>query len=412
MKAKSLLYLATAAFVHAQGNLTPPGPPAASMKTLSQVEPRTDVLTLPGSADAVHIISAPGSYYLSGNLAAASGKSGIRISSSNVTLDLHGFHISGSQSNSLISGVQLSASQQQNITITNGSISGMSNGILRDSPAVPGSYLKNTLVSEVHVANCANFGIGLTSARTTRVTHCSVQGGLVSIQAGSVSHCSAETGLSGQDAILASGDVSHSTGIATGSQTTGITAGGSVTDCMGTGAAAGIIGGSVKNSLGETNDGSASGSYGIFSDSNVENCIGDAFFAFGGWGIYATGNVSSSRGLSRDGSGIEAQGNVQNSVGTNMYLGSGIEAKNVENSSGITESGIGIYAGSSVSNSTGYADDRFLMIGSGIIGISARIISFSHGEVFGATGPGLVCTLALGCTSSGGNIITNKYQMP
>ena len=56
--------------VQAQGSLTPPGAPATTMKTLEQVEPRIDVLTLSGDATYHHVITQPGSYYLSGNLGA------------------------------------------------------------------------------------------------------------------------------------------------------------------------------------------------------------------------------------------------------------------------------------------------------------------------------------------------------
>ena len=47
-----------------QGTLTPPGAPLPTMKTLDQIEART---AIPGGS-APYTISAPGSYYLTGNL--------------------------------------------------------------------------------------------------------------------------------------------------------------------------------------------------------------------------------------------------------------------------------------------------------------------------------------------------------
>jgi hypothetical protein len=78
------------------GPLNPPtGPVAPTYKTLAEVEPRTPVESLAGSPTALHIISAPGSYYLTGPITGAPGKSAIEISASKVTLDLRGFSLAG-----------------------------------------------------------------------------------------------------------------------------------------------------------------------------------------------------------------------------------------------------------------------------------------------------------------------------
>ena len=73
-----------------QGALTPPGPPSPTMKSLSQIEPRTAIASST-------TITAPGSYYLTGNLAISSGNA-ITIAANNVALDLNGFTISSTAS--------------------------------------------------------------------------------------------------------------------------------------------------------------------------------------------------------------------------------------------------------------------------------------------------------------------------
>ena len=116
-----------------QGALTPPGAPAATMKTLDQIEPRTPVNTntAPGNSSAQFVISQPGSYYLTGNITSAgvSGQNGIQIATSNVTLDLNGFSLLANQNtvsgnNTLHDSAIYITNTCNNITVRNGIISG------------------------------------------------------------------------------------------------------------------------------------------------------------------------------------------------------------------------------------------------------------------------------------------------
>jgi hypothetical protein len=79
------------------GPLSPPGAPVSSYKTLVEVEPRVAITQefTPGDANSVFSITAPGSYYLTGNVLGEVGKNGVKINAHNVTLDLNGFEIVG-----------------------------------------------------------------------------------------------------------------------------------------------------------------------------------------------------------------------------------------------------------------------------------------------------------------------------
>ncbi|MDX2114591.1 MAG: right-handed parallel beta-helix repeat-containing protein [Planctomycetota bacterium] len=79
------------------GDLTPPpGPVGPTMKTLTEVEPRIPIQSLPGGGTFQHVISEPGSYYLTSDLvASAGGITGIAVFAPNVTIDLNGFTLQG-----------------------------------------------------------------------------------------------------------------------------------------------------------------------------------------------------------------------------------------------------------------------------------------------------------------------------
>lgn len=76
------------------GSLTPPGPPAPTFKTLTDIEPRA-LLAPSSEVVAPLVIDQPGSYYLAQDVVAIPDQPAIRITASHVTLDLNGYTVSG-----------------------------------------------------------------------------------------------------------------------------------------------------------------------------------------------------------------------------------------------------------------------------------------------------------------------------
>jgi len=127
------------------GDLNPPsGAIAPSMKDLDDVEPRTAIRNAPGLASPV-VISAPGSYYLAENIQGIGSQHGIEITTSNVTLDLNGFHVIGAEIGSL-DGVHIGANLE-NTTIKNGTIRGFAGMGINGGTAIA-SELRSVRVAD------------------------------------------------------------------------------------------------------------------------------------------------------------------------------------------------------------------------------------------------------------------------
>jgi parallel beta-helix repeat protein len=171
MKVQRLLVCLLAAPALAlAGPLDPPvGPVQSTFKTLTQVEPRTEInaTNTPGDANSLRRITQPGSYYLSSNLTGISGFHGIEIAASNVTIDLNGFSLDG-VAGSLI-GVILDGTRN-NIAISNGSASSWGlGGVHLTAFGTPSNVrIENVIVS-------SNSGFGISAGPNAIVVNCIAQ---------------------------------------------------------------------------------------------------------------------------------------------------------------------------------------------------------------------------------------------
>src|SRR2546426_476732 len=109
-------------WLFAQGSLTPPGAPAPLFKTLQQVEPRIPISVIPTN------LSVPGSYYLTTNLTQTTNAAGITIGASDITLDLNGFALIGT--NGTADGITHASIPRTNICIRNGTVRNWRDGFL------------------------------------------------------------------------------------------------------------------------------------------------------------------------------------------------------------------------------------------------------------------------------------------
>jgi hypothetical protein len=185
--AVSLVLAATlAGWVHAGGPLDPPGAPGVTMKSLSEVEPRTPISALP------YTISEPGSYYLTGNLSVSTAIDGISVQADDVTIDLNGFELNGNGMGSRAifgstTGGFPPPPPRRNWRVYNGAIVGWAHAF-------------SAPTSQVQIDHVRASGIrwgGFTTGAGARVSDCSVESsstdlnqGIVTGDRSSVESCS------------------------------------------------------------------------------------------------------------------------------------------------------------------------------------------------------------------------------
>ena len=321
--ASALIFLPSA---FGQGLLTPPGPPSPTMKSLSQIEPRTAIA-------ASTTITAPGAYYLTGNLTVSSGNA-ITIAANNVALDLNGFTISSTASPAGGTAILLN-SGLTNILIANGFIyspvtnngaavyggNGFFNGVF-----YTGAMPVNVRVTELAVSGCVSNGIylnnnvGFNTANTVDgclVSDCGSFGIIAELVVDSVSSTGRGSGIFCASASRSRG-MSYSGG--------GLLAAVQAENCAGQcGSFTGISTGIALNCYGKSSTGTGLNAqltdscYGetgtttsyAMQTGNANNCFGN-HTGNGGVGLFASGIAIGSVGVSSGTGSYGIYGNLVN----------------------------------------------------------------------------------------------------
>ena len=209
--------LAAGAFMARSAQAGPLSPPPGPIESTPGPEPRIPINqeNTPGNSANTFLISQPGSYYLTENLLGEPGKSGIRINSNNVTLDLMGFECRGVPDS--LTGIN-QPSFLPGITIRNGTVSGWGqDGLFAriDSGLIEGVHTHangwsgmRAIGRSVHIRACSAYANGFqgidTGAWSTIESCIANENGLMGIKSGGhtlITGCNAVA--NGEDGINA-----------------------------------------------------------------------------------------------------------------------------------------------------------------------------------------------------------------
>ena len=199
----SAAVVAAALVVIGAGPLNPPGGAVGpTLKTLAEVEPRTalNATNTPGDASSVYIITQPGSYYLTGNVVPTGGRNAIMVNADNVTIDLCGFALDGSQDTTSFRAGITNNANRRNLVVRNGTIrnfrgygmigtfntSSFEDLTFLDSQGGQMEVLQSSGCTVRNVRTRATSGeTGIQVGNNCVIDHCTVEGGGVGITIGS-----------------------------------------------------------------------------------------------------------------------------------------------------------------------------------------------------------------------------------